>query len=244
MFSPDGRHWLRSEYLNPMGIAQALDGSVLGWNLGNEDHTLWRSEDGSWLEGTPTVGLEGVLLVRIIDTPLGLFVFNSRDANGDNASYRSTDGGATWSRFHLPSDTAAYSVFVRPGRVYATEALPCSDCTGPFPWDPPVWWTSDGVTWTLADNDGHPNDLGVYDGTYVVDLPTNLGDGQAIRISLDSESWHTAVSELGDPSLADDPNFAYSNAVVVGSNGILAFRTDLDAAAEAAVWFGRGATDP
>jgi hypothetical protein len=244
LFSVDGRHWTRTgEFPNPLWATESLAESVLiGWSLvapEGEGHSIWRLRDGLWWDGQPTEGLDGVLISFIADTRVGMFIVNAQDSRGNNASYRSTDGGRTWSSARLPNGFGISSITVRPDRIYAAETL-CqlsTDCVGPAFWRPRMWWTTDGENWTLADNEGHP-DIGYYDDRYVIDLPNALRDGEPLRISEDGETWHEIGNVLPGPQTAPDSADGYR--FVVGSNGIVLFSVS-PKLPQPVLWFGEAA---
>jgi hypothetical protein len=84
-----------------------------------------------------------------------------------------------------------------------------------------MYRTTDGETWELADNDGHP-DLGFFDGRYVVDVPDDLASGQPVRLSADGQSWRELASHVVRSLREPIDEIAF---VAVGRHGIVAFES-------------------
>jgi hypothetical protein len=267
--SADGRTWsprdLPAEMtLNYVGdafigfTAGVRPGEIVQWD--SPDGISWSSHVAPGLFGGPVPNMR-----QIVPTPFGLFLINMFTADGDLASYRSADEGATWQAFALPNGLAANNVEVGPKAVFVGEPMCHTNrwlaCTGTIGWTPPLWRSTDGRNWEFVGIGSFP-ELGNYDGRFVTDLPTGdqrtglsgwqnwsvcpeaFAYGASVRISTDGQTWQTLSSYPGSPDLLEDTHFGCFDRIAIGTKGIVGFgASDFQAGQTDRVWFGQAVTE-
>lgn len=269
LISADGRSWTAHDL--PSKIALTLtSGRFVGVapNEANDGFVQWESGDGITWQSHVLNGGDAqptpFFMASIESTQFGLFLHRVIKVNeperAEWASFRSTDGGATWDPFELPNGLAAYAVTVGPLGVYAGEPMCQSNdvipgCTGVVGWTPPLWRTTEGTSWEyLGMGQTEFPELGNYDGTFVLDLPTCSHDwtpcteeirhGAPVRISTDGRTWQSLASFADGATLLVDDRFGNFGATVIGPNGIVAFSSAMETDPRGeAVWFARASTE-
>lgn len=267
--SPDGRTWSAHDLpaemtLNYVGdafigfTAGVRPGEIVQWD--SPDGISWSSHGAPNLFGGPVPNMR-----QIVPTQFGLFLIDMFTADGDRASYRSADEGATWQAFALPNGLAANNVEVGPKAVFVGEPMCHTNrwnaCTGVIGWTPPLWRSADGRNWEFVGTASFP-ELGNYDGRFVTDLPTRdqrtgLGGwqnwsvcpeafayGAPDRISTDGHTWQTISSYPGSPDLVEDTHFGCFDRIAIGTKGIVGFgASDFQGGQTDRVWFGQAVTE-